>query len=105
MGKGKSPIDVEKKVKWDSKNDEARGLIRTSISPDLWFNLQGIDDPNEAQDMLENVFGKHNVILAHHLENKIITLNPNDFPCIEDYLSKFKTLTLLLQDYKIDMKE
>jgi hypothetical protein len=34
-----------------------------------------------------------------------MTLNPNDFPCIEDYLSKFKTLRLLLKDCKIDMKD
>jgi hypothetical protein len=34
-----------------------------------------------------------------------MSLNPNDFPSIEDYLSKLKTLILLLQDYKIDMKD
>jgi hypothetical protein len=34
-----------------------------------------------------------------------MNLSPNDFPCIEDYLSKFKTLRFLCIDYKIDMKE
>jgi hypothetical protein len=34
-----------------------------------------------------------------------MNLNPNDFPCIEDYLSKFKTLRLLLKECKIDMKD
>jgi hypothetical protein len=48
--------DAEKKSKWDNKNDEAHGLIGMSISTNLQFYLQGIDDPNEA------VFGKHNVI-------------------------------------------
>jgi hypothetical protein len=28
----------------DNKNDEAHGLIGMSISSDLWFHLQGIDD-------------------------------------------------------------
>jgi hypothetical protein len=32
-------------------------------------------------------------------------LSPNDFPCIEYYLSKFKTLRILCIDCKIDMKE
>jgi hypothetical protein len=35
LGKEKSPTDAEKKSKWDNKNDEAHGLIRMSISPDL----------------------------------------------------------------------
>jgi hypothetical protein len=34
-----------------------------------------------------------------------MNLNPNYFPFIEDYLSKFKTLILLLKDCKIDLKD
>jgi hypothetical protein len=67
-----------------------------SISIDLRFHFQGIDDPDEAWSKLEVVFGKHNVIRAHQIENQLMTLSPNDFSCIEYYLSKFKTLKLLL---------
>jgi hypothetical protein len=70
-----------------------RVLILTT-SPNLRFHLQGIDDPNDAWEKLEVVFGKHNIIQAHQLENQLMTLSPNDFPCIEDYLSKFKTLRI-----------
>jgi hypothetical protein len=48
LGKEKTPIDDDKKAKWDNRNDEARGLIRMSISPDLRYHLQEIDDPEEA---------------------------------------------------------
>jgi hypothetical protein len=34
-----------------------------------------------------------------------MTLSPNDFSCIEDYLSNFKTLILLCIGLKLDMKE
>jgi hypothetical protein len=34
-----------------------------------------------------------------------MTLSPNDFPCIKDYLSKFKTLIILCIDCKLDLKE
>jgi hypothetical protein len=34
-----------------------------------------------------------------------MTLSPNDFPCIEDYLYKFKKIRLLLKYYKIDLKD
>jgi hypothetical protein len=106
LGKIKlAPTDASKKAKWDNKNDEAHGLIKMSISSDLQFHLQGIDEPDEAWKKLETVFGKHNEIQAHQLENQLISLNPSDFSCIEDYLSKFKTLRLLLEDCKIEKKD
>jgi hypothetical protein len=43
-----------------------------SISFDLWFHIQGIDDPTKAWDKLEIVFGKQYVIRAHQLGNQII---------------------------------
>jgi hypothetical protein len=45
LGKEKEPTDADKKVKWANRSDEARGLIRMSISPDLRFHLKEIDDP------------------------------------------------------------
>ena len=32
LGKEKTPSNVDKKAKWDNRNDEACGLIRMSIS-------------------------------------------------------------------------
>jgi hypothetical protein len=43
LGNETTPTDVDKKVKWDNRKDEARGLIGNSISPDLRFHLQSID--------------------------------------------------------------
>jgi hypothetical protein len=76
-----------------------------SISPDLRFHLQGIDAPNKSWENIEVVFGKHNIIRAHQLENQLMNLSPNDFPCIEDYLSKFKTLRILCIECQLDLKE
>jgi hypothetical protein len=64
LAKEKTPTHADKKSKWDNRNDEARGLIRISISPDLRYHLQDIDDPKEAWDTIESVFGKLNVIRA-----------------------------------------
>ena len=100
-----APIDDDKKAKWDNKNDEARGLIGMSISPDLRYHLQGVDNPKEAWDKIESVFGKLNIIRAQQLENQILTLSPSDFSCLGDYLSKFKTLRLLCEECKIKMEE
>jgi hypothetical protein len=69
LGKEKSPINAKNKSKWYNKNFEAPGLLKLSISLDSQFQLQGIDDPDEAWAKLEVVFGKHNVIQAYWIEN------------------------------------
>jgi hypothetical protein len=99
------PIDDENKVKWDNINDETRGLIKISISNDLRFHLQRINALDEASEKLEAVFGKHNIVQAHQFKNQLTTLSPNDFTCIEDYLSRFKTLILLFIECNLDVKE
>jgi hypothetical protein len=74
-----------------------------SISHDLRFHLKEIDDPDEAWEKIEYVFGKLNIIRAQQLENQILTLNPSDFSSIGDYLSKFKTLIILCEECEINM--
>jgi hypothetical protein len=105
LGKEKEPTDADKKSKWDNRNDEERGIIRISISPDLRYHLQDIDDPKEAWDTIESVFGKLNIIQAQQLENQILTLSPNDFSFLGDYLSRFKTLKILCEECNIKMEE
>ena len=85
--------------------DEAHGLIGMSISTDLRFHISGIDEPNLAWEKLEFVFSKHNEIQVHQLENEFFSLNPNDFSCIQDYLSKHKTIRLLCAECKIKKED
>jgi hypothetical protein len=105
MGKETTPTDDDKKDKWDNRNDEACGIIIMPISLDLRYHLQGIDDLEEAWNMIESVFGKLSIIRAQKLENKILTLIPSDFSCLGDYLSRFKTLKSLSEECKIKMAE
>jgi hypothetical protein len=105
LGNKTTATDDDKKSKWYNRNDEACGLIRMSISPDLRYHLQGIDDLEEAWNTIESVFGKLNIIRAQQLENQILTLSPSDFSCLGDYLSKFKTLRILCEECKIKMEE
>jgi hypothetical protein len=104
LGKELEPIDDENKIKWENRNDEVHGLIGISISLDLRFHLQGIDDHDEAWENLKSMFGKHNIIQSHQIENQIMTLSPNDFSWNEDYLSKFKTLRLLCVECNIKLE-
>ena len=72
-----------------------------SISTDLRFHISEIDEPNIAWEKLEYVFAKHNEIRGHQLKNELLSLNPNDFSCSQDYLSKYKTFRLLCVECKI----
>jgi hypothetical protein len=103
LGKETKPTNVDKKFKWANRNDESHGLIGMSISPNLRLHLQQIDKPDESWEMIEYVFGKHNIIRAKQLENQVMTLSPSDFYFIEDHLSKFKTLIILCEECKINM--
>jgi hypothetical protein len=87
------------------KNDQVHGLIGMSISPYLRFHLEGEDSPIKAWEKLNNVFGIKNEIQAFQLKNELLTLDPSNFPFIEDYLSKFKTLKLLLEACKVTKEE
>ena len=99
------PKDEDKLAKWENKQDQARGLIGMYISPDLRFHIIELDNPDEAMKQLNKVFGIKNQIRAHQLENELLMLDPNNFSSIEDFLSKFKTLWLLLEGFKVKKED
>ena len=104
-GQETKPKDEEKVAKWENRQDQARGLIGMSISPDLRFHIAELDAPDEAMKQITKVFGIKNELRAHQLENELLTLDPNNFSCIEDFLSKFKTLRLLLEGVKVKKED
>ena len=40
------PKDEDKAAKWENRQDQARGLIGMSISPDLRFHIAELDTPH-----------------------------------------------------------
>ena len=101
-GQETKPQDEDKVAKWENRQDQACGLIGMSISPNLRFHIAELDTPNEAIKQITKVFGIKNELRAHQLENELHTLDPNNFSSIEDFLSKFKTLRLLLEGVKVN---
>jgi hypothetical protein len=63
------PVDDEKKVKWDNKSEKSHGIIRIFISHDLRFHLQGNDVFDAVWINIDSMFGKHNIIRSHQIEN------------------------------------
>jgi len=93
-GQESKPKDEDKQAKWENKQDQAVGLIGMSISLDLRFHIVELDTPNEAMKQLNKVFGTKNQIRAHQLENKFLTLDPNNFSSIKDFFSISRPLDL-----------
>ena len=88
------PSDDDKVAKWENKQDQARRLIGMSTAQDLRFHILEIETPDETLKKLNIVFGIQNQIRAHQRENELLTLDPNNFSSIEDFLSKFKTIRI-----------
>ena len=87
------------------KNDQVHGLIGMSILPEIIFHLDGLDSPIKYWDKLNTIFGIKNEIRVFQLENELLTLDPSNFLSIEDYLSKFKTIKLILEGCKVTKEE
>jgi hypothetical protein len=100
FGKEQEPTDDDKYSKWVNKNDKACGLINMSISPNLRFHLQGIEGPDKAWENIESVFGKYNIIWAHQIENKIMTLIPSDFLALKTIYLSSKHLEFYVKSVK-----
>ena len=104
-GQETKPKDEDKVAKWENRQDQACGLMGMSISPDLRFHIAELDTPDAALKQITKVFRIKNELRADQLENELLTLDPNNFSCIEDFLSKFKTLRLLLEGVKVKKED
>ena len=51
-GQETKPKDEEKEAKWENRQDQARGLIGISISPDLRFHIVELDTPDKEMEQL-----------------------------------------------------
>ena len=105
LGQETKPKDEDKVAKWENREDQAHGLIGMCISGDLRFHITELDTPNEVMKQITKVFGIKNELRAHQLENELLTLDPNNFSSVEDFLSKFKTLRLLLEGVKVKKED
>jgi len=77
--------------------DEAMGLIALYISDSLLFHLDGLTTPRDYWHKFVTLFGRVNEFWALQLDTELTSLTPTDFPTIEDFLMKFKSLRTLLQ--------
>lgn len=70
--------------------DQAMGLMALHISDSLLFHLEGCLTPRAIWTKFDGLFGTVNEFRALQLEAKLISLVPDLFPFIEDFLMKFK---------------
>jgi hypothetical protein len=65
LGKEKAPTDVDKKAKWDNRNDKAHGLIKMSINPDLRPTFKKLMTPKMLGTIL-NICLVNSILFKHN---------------------------------------
>ena len=68
------PGSTIEKSRFLNKKDEAFGFLCLSISRDLLFHLAGLKTPKEIWYKLETLYGKHDDLRVHQLENELMSL-------------------------------
>ena len=97
VGLETEPQDATEKIKWFNKCDEAFGTLCMSVSPGLLFHIESSTTPNEVWTKLETLFGKHDELRGHQLENELIGLSPTNFDTIQDFFTKLKSVRSQLE--------
>ena len=105
MGREIEPHHLTQKNKFLNRLDEAFGFLCTHISRDLLFHLEGLKTPKEDWEKLEFLFGKQDELRGHILENKLISLQPNNFETIQQFFTKFKSLALQCKQCIIERED
>ena len=94
LGREVEPHHLVEKNKFMDHLDEAFGYLCTHISIDLLFHLEGLRNPRESWENIEDLFRKQGELWGHLLENELVALHPNNFETVEKLFTKFKSLAL-----------
>ena len=78
-----------------NKMDEAMGLIALNISASLLFHLEGLNTPQAYWEKFWTLFGRVNEFWALQLDAELTSLTPTNFPTIDDFLMKFKSVCIV----------
>ena len=105
LGREVEPHQPVEKNKFLNHLDKAFGYLCTYISKDILFHLEGLRTPEEAQDKVEELFGKQYELRGHLLENELVALHPSSFETIEQFFTKFKSLALQCKQFEIEWKD
>ena len=102
MDTEEDPGSAIDKSRFLNKKDEAFRFLCMSLSQDLLFHLSGLKNPKEIWDKLETLYGKKDELRFYQLKNELMSLQPSNFETLNDFLTKFKHIVLLLKKCKVE---
>ena len=94
MARETEPQQYVEKKKFLNQLDESFGFMCTHISRYILFHLEGLRTLKEAWDNLEYLFVKQDELRGNNLENELISLQPNSFEFVQQFLKKYNSLVL-----------
>ena len=105
LGRKVDPHHPIERNKFLNHLDEAFSYLCTHISRYLLFHLEGLRTPRESWEKLEDLFGKQYELQGQILENELVALHPNNFETIEQFFTKFRSLSLQCIQCRIERKD
>ena len=101
----KEPIPYVDKEKYWNRIDEGYRCFCLSISRDLLFCINGLNNPNEVWDKLVSLFDKQDDLRVSQLENELISLHRANFETLNEFFTKFKNLVFQLKLCKVEKED
>ena len=100
----RTPSAIDDLAIWESKSDQARGLIGQTIADSLHVSIEEEDSPIQVWKIISSLFDKSDDVSAYYLDTKIFDRELANFERVELYLAELKTLKEKLnicgKDYK-----
>ena len=82
----------DEKDAWNSKNEEALGLIGISLNPDLYVLISHCTSAHEAWDALKQTYDRPTESRKIQLQDSLEDLRYNDFKSMDEFLLKFDSI-------------
>ena len=74
---------------WNTKNEEALGLIGISLNPDLYVLIAHCTNAHEAWDILKQTYDRPSESRKIQLQDNLEDLRYTDFKSMDEFLLKF----------------
>jgi hypothetical protein len=83
---------------------KALGCLRSLVSLDIMFQLDGCTNSHDAWEKLKTLYGTTDEVRGYQLDNELMSLDPKSFDNIQDYVTKVNDLRAQCKSCGIERK-
>ena len=76
------PTNADAQVDWQVKDNQALGIITSSVHRDLFFHISIFKNTKSAWEKIEGLYGKVDEEKGFQIEDDLLLLDPKNFDII-----------------------